>query len=74
MLNATVSYQSRVPYEINKKGLGATSKGFEVDFVGHIGKKLYRMKFFTHGTIKEYVDRGFELLKPDQNWYGLVNI
>ncbi len=20
---------------------------------------------------KEYVDRGFELMKPDQNWYGL---
>ncbi|OGO61821.1 MAG: hypothetical protein A2Z36_03820 [Chloroflexi bacterium RBG_19FT_COMBO_48_23] len=59
--------------ELLLKSLGICHKGGNVVFelwVIPVLAELY-LKMGQPEKAAEYVDRGFELLKPDQNWYGL---
>ena len=59
--------------ELLLKSLGICRKGGNVLFelwVLPVLAELY-LKMGQPEKAAEYVDRGFELMKPDQNWYGL---
>jgi tetratricopeptide (TPR) repeat protein len=59
--------------ELLLKSLGICRKGGNVLFelwVLPVLAELY-LKMGQPEKVAEYVDRGFELMKPGQNWYGL---